>query len=98
LRGEKACFRAQRVERKKNKLVVTLGRYLGMEAVGIFSLRGLVGRFGYWALGVKDVHNWVEGNWGPLLGYSSETFILMKGWFCFFFRNSEDAEKMLQKV
>jgi hypothetical protein len=38
---------------KKNKPVVMLGRDIGMEEVGNFSLRGLVGRFGYWAMGEK---------------------------------------------
>ena len=53
---------AHGVETKENKSVVTLGRDIGMKVVGIFSLRGLVERFGYWALGAKDVHAWVEGN------------------------------------
>jgi hypothetical protein len=69
-----------------------------MEEVGNYALRGLVGRFGYWAMGEKDIHAWVEVNWGPLLGYLPETFILMKGWLCFLFKNTEDAELVLRKV
>jgi hypothetical protein len=69
-----------------------------MDVVSILSLRGLVGKFSYWAMGEKDIHAWVEANLGVLLGYVPETFILLKGWFCFIFRNSEDVERVLQKV
>jgi hypothetical protein len=47
---------------RKLKSTMTLGRDNGMEVVGIFSLCGLVGIFGYWDLGAKDVHAWVEDN------------------------------------
>jgi hypothetical protein len=73
---------------RKQKQSVTLGRDIGMEVVSIYSLRGLVGKFSYWALGAKDVHAWVEVSWGKMLGYVSETYIMLKGWFCFIFKSS----------
>jgi hypothetical protein len=39
-----------------------LDRDVGIEEVGKFSLRGLVGRFGYCAMGEKYMRAWVEEN------------------------------------
>ena len=47
------------MEEKRGNLRVTLGRDMGMEAAGCLSVRGLVGRFGYGALGARDIHDWV---------------------------------------
>jgi hypothetical protein len=80
---------------KKNKPRVTLGRDVGMQEVGMISARGLVGRFGYRALGAREIHRWVEVTWNPMLGYLPEVFILTRGWFCFIFKSLEDVENIL---
>jgi len=48
-------------------------------------------------LWAKDILDWVEINWGMMLGYVPETYILLKGWFCFIFKTLEDAEMVLQR-
>jgi hypothetical protein len=58
--------------------------------------RGLVGRFGYGALGARDISVWMEENWSPILGYVLEVFVLIKGWYCFLFKDGGDAELILQ--
>jgi hypothetical protein len=77
---------------------VTLGQDIGMKEVLVYSECGLVGRFGYWSMAARDIHRWVEDTWGPVLGYLSEVFILIKGWFCFLFKSLEDAEEVLKRV
>jgi hypothetical protein len=83
---------------KKAKLKLTLGRDLGMKEAGHYSLRGLVGKFGYKAMEAKEIHNWVSECWGPVLSYIPEAYIFSKGWFCFLFQSPEDAEQILNKV
>jgi hypothetical protein len=48
-------LKAWRVKKLKPK--VTLGRGIGMKEVGMYSLWGLVGRFGYWAMAARDIHS-----------------------------------------
>jgi hypothetical protein len=48
-------------------------------------------------LGAKDVRDWVEASWGKMLGYVPETFIFLKGWYCFTFKSNADAERVLQQ-
>jgi hypothetical protein len=84
-------------KKKKGKLKVTLGRNIGMEAAGCFFVRGLVGRFGYGALGARDIHEWVEDSWLPVLGYSSKVYVIIKGFFFFLFKSAMDAELILQR-
>jgi len=82
---------------RKQKQSVTLRKDINMEVVNKFSLRGLVDKCSYWAMGAKDVHAWFKVSWGKLLGYVLETYVLMKGWFCFIFKSSADAERVLQQ-
>jgi len=70
-------LKAWRVKKLKPK--VTLGRGIGMQEVGMYSLCGLVGIFGYWAMAARDIQMWVADTWGSILGYLPEVFILTKG-------------------
>jgi hypothetical protein len=98
-RGE-VNFRAglRRGGLKKLNLLSLLVRDIGMEEVGSYYLRGLVGRFGYGAMAARDIHEWAEDNWGSVLGYSSEIYVLIKGWYCFLFKSAEDVELVLNRV
>jgi hypothetical protein len=89
-----AGFKAWKV--KKIKPSVTLGRDIGMEIVGSYMSRGLVGRFKYGAVVARDIHEWVESTWGTVVGYKPVVLILVKGWFCFLFQMTEDAETSLE--
>ena len=57
---ETSCAGCRAWKEKRGNLRVTLGRDMGMEVVGSLSVRGLVGRFGYGALGARDIQDWVE--------------------------------------
>jgi hypothetical protein len=57
---ETSCAGCRAWKEKRGNLRVTLGRDMGMEEAGCLSVRGLVGRFGYGALGARDIHDWVE--------------------------------------
>jgi len=81
---------------KMIKTRVTLGRDVGMQEISMLSTRGLVGRFGYRALGALEIHNWVEVTWYPVLGYLHDVFILTRGWLCFVFKTLNDMGLILQ--
>jgi hypothetical protein len=70
---------------------MTLGRDVGLREVSQLSLHALVGRFNYWSLAAKDILQWVEEVWKPLFGYTPVVYTLVKGWFCFCLKSSEDA-------
>lgn len=57
---ETSCVGWRAWKEKRGNLRDTLGRDIGMEEAGCLSVRGLVGRFGYGALGARDIHDWVE--------------------------------------
>jgi hypothetical protein len=52
------------VEGKKHKPLVTFSWDIGMQEVGDYSERGLVGRFGCRVMVARDIHGWVTENWG----------------------------------
>jgi hypothetical protein len=47
---------------------------------------------------MADVGRWTEKNWKPFLGYTLEMLVLVRGWLCFWFRNFEDVEKIMNDV
>jgi hypothetical protein len=57
---ETSCTGCRAWKVKRGNLRVTLGRDMGMEEASCLSVRGLVGRFGYGALGARDIQDWVE--------------------------------------
>jgi hypothetical protein len=81
--GGETSFNLKAWRVKNTKVKLTLGRDVGMKEVGLYSQWGLVGKFGYWAMGIREIHRWVEETWSPMLGYSPVVFIPTKGWFCF---------------
>jgi hypothetical protein len=83
---------------KKEKPTLTLGQDIGMLEVEALSAKGLVGRFGYWAMEGLDIDDWVAEKWGPVLGYLLVVYILTRGWYCFVFKQSEDVELVLKSV
>jgi hypothetical protein len=71
---------------------------VGLQEVSSLSLCALVGRFSYWVLLKKDIFWWVEENWKSLLGYIPEVLVLVRGWYCFQFREVDDVENILDRV
>jgi hypothetical protein len=70
---------------RKEKVKLILSRYIGMSEASEYSLRGLVGRFGYRSMVARDIHRWIADCWGLVLGYLPEAFILPRQWYCFLF-------------
>jgi hypothetical protein len=56
----------------------------------------LVGRFTYRALSRQGILDWVSNTWSPLLGYTPETMIQTRGWYCFIFNSPKDSMRILQ--
>lgn len=83
---------------KNFKLYLTLGHDIRLMEEESYSSRGLVGRFGYRRMSVKEVDRWVAECWGPILGYIPVVYILCKGWFFFMFKTEEDVIHILSMV
>jgi hypothetical protein len=46
----------------------------------------------------KDIFRWVEETWKPMLGYIPEVIVLVRGWYCFRFKEVVDVEMILERV
>lgn len=58
---------------------MVLERDASMHEVFALSLCAIVGRFSYRVLSKFDIDWWMEENWKPLLGYSPEVLVLVRG-------------------
>ena len=77
---------------------MVLGCDVGMKEVYSLSILSLVGHFSYWSCLMDDVGRWTKKNWKSFQGYTPETLVLVRGWFCLWFRNVEDGGKIMNEV
>lgn len=77
---------------------MVLGRDVSFKEVSTLSMCALVGRVNYWALSKYEIEGWVEDQWKSFLGYSLEIMVLVRGWFCFKFKEAKDVKKILGRV
>jgi hypothetical protein len=98
--GEKAkARRKQKAYKVKNlDLTMSMGADIGLDCLEKLASKALVGRFEYASPNRKEIVEWIDKTWKPILGYCPRFFTLLRGWICIQFLSVSDSQKMLDST